>query len=99
MPDKYREIPFTPMAQKYSSFIDFNAAKNCSHSTLFRTIKEILPNHHIHELRSTFISRVKECNVNLELVMLWDGHTQDSQVGTSKVDRNYTKYSEEYISL
>lgn len=99
MPDKYREIPFTPMAQKYSSFIDFNAAKNCSHSTLFRTIKEILPNHHIHELRSTFISRVKEYNVNLELVMLWDGHTQDSQVGTSKVDRNYTKYSEEYISL
>ena len=29
--------------------------------------------------------------------MLWDGHTQDKDVRTSKVDRGYTDYSEEYL--
>lgn len=35
--------------------------------------------------------------VNPELVMLWDGHSQDSDVKSSRVDRVYTDYSEEYI--
>ena len=96
-PEKIREIPFTPVMRRFKQYIDFHAAQTCSDSTLFRTIKDILPNHHVHELRSTFISRVKECNVNLEIVMVWDGHTQDRDVASSKVDRIYTKYSEEYI--
>ena len=29
--------------------------------------------------------------------MLWDGHKDDKDVRTSKVDRVYTDYSEEYI--
>lgn len=29
--------------------------------------------------------------------MLWDGHKEDKEVKTSKVDRGYTDYSEEYI--
>lgn len=45
----------------------------------------------------TFITRCKECGVNHELVMLWDGHKDDKEVKTSKVDRGYTDYSEEYV--
>ena len=29
--------------------------------------------------------------------MLWDGHKDDKEVKTSKVDRGYTDYSEEYV--
>lgn len=49
-----------------------------------------------HEWIYTFITRCKECGVNPELVMLWDGHEEDKDVKSSKVDRGYTDYSEEY---
>ena len=34
--------------------------------------------------------------MNLEIVMLWDGHEQDKEVRSSKVDREYTTYRKEY---
>lgn len=61
-----------------------------------QAIRRLFPNHHTHELRYTFITRVKESGVNQELVMLWDGHEFDKKVKTSKVDRGYTNYSLEY---
>lgn len=42
-----------------------------------------------------FCTQYKECGCNLELVMLWDGHEFDKDVRTSKVDRGYTRYSDE----
>ncbi len=51
----------------------------------------------IHELRYSFITRAKECGCNPELVMKWVGHEFDSDVKTSRVDRGYTTYSQEYI--
>ena len=59
--------------------------------------KKVFPERHIHEFRYTFITRAKECGVNPEVVMLWAGHESDSDVKTSKVDRGYTTYSEEYL--
>ena len=35
--------------------------------------------------------------VNSNLVMFWDGHSQDSDVKTSSVDRGYADYSQYYI--
>ena len=35
--------------------------------------------------------------VNPEVVMLWAGHESDSDVKTSRVDRGYNTYSEEYL--
>ena len=57
----------------------------------------MFPERHVHEFRYTFITRAKECGVNPEVVMLWAGHESDSDVKTSKVDRGYTTYSEEYL--
>lgn len=45
----------------------------------------------------SFITRAKECGCNPELVMKWVGHEFDADVKTSRVDRGYTTYSQEYI--
>ena len=45
----------------------------------------------------TYITRCKECGVNPEVVMLWDGHEQEAGVVTSRVDRGYTDYSDAYL--
>ena len=92
-----RCIPFTPMFRKVKSLVDFEKAKNVNVYTLRSAFKRLFPEHHPHELRYTFITRCKECGVNHELVMLWDGHSSDKDVKTSVVDRGYTDYSQEYI--
>ena len=43
-----------------------------------------------------FCTQYKECGINHELVMLWDGHSFDKDVKTSVVDKGYTDYSEKY---
>lgn len=42
------------------------------------------------------MTRCKESGVNLELVMMWDGHSQEKGIGSSVVDRGYTDYSKEF---
>ena len=91
-----RRIPFTPMMRKVLPFIDFERAKSTNFNTINTTIKRLFPNHHTHELRYTFITRAKECHVDPEPVMLWDGHSFDKDVKTSVVDRGYTDFSEKY---
>ena len=92
-----RRIPFTPVFKRVLPYVDFEKAKNTVTSSIGTMLKRLFPNHHPHELRYTFITRCKECGVNPEVVMLWDGHTQDKDIRTSKVDRGYTDYSEEYL--
>lgn len=90
-----RKIPISPMFRQVWEMIDFEKAKTVAYKTLSDTIKRVFPNRHIHELRYNFISRCKECGCNLELVMLWDGHEFDKDVKSSRVDRGYTRYSDE----
>ena len=92
-----RRIPFTPVFKRVLPYVDFEKAKNTVTSSIGTMLRRLFPNHHPHELRYTFITRCKECGVNPEVVMLWDGHTQDKDVKTSKVDRGYTDYSDEYL--
>ena len=92
-----RYIPFTPIFKKVQDFVDFDKARTVNIYKLRSAFKRLFPQHHPHELRYTFITRCKECGVNPELVMLWDGHSGDKDVKTSAVDRGYTDYSKEYI--
>lgn len=94
--EEVRKIPFTPIAKRFVQYIDFEKAKNTNLGAIKSTMRRLFPEHHPHELRYTFITRCKECGVNPELVMLWDGHEMDDDVKTSKVDRGYTDYSDEY---
>lgn len=93
----HRQIPITPVARRILPYIDFEKAKTTNPDSIRTLFARQFPNHHPHELRYTFITRCKESNVNQELVMLWDGHKDDKEVKTSKVDRGYTDYSREYI--
>ena len=76
---------------------DFEIVKQTGNYTARDALKRIYPDRHVHEFRYTFITRAKECGCNQEVVMLWTGHESDSDVKTSKVDRGYTTYSEEYL--
>lgn len=96
LPDVHRQIPFSPMLKKVLQFIDFEKAKSVHYRYLDNVFKMIFPKRRLHELRYTFISRCKECRCSLELVMLWSGHTDDKEIETSKVNRGYTTYSEDF---
>lgn len=92
-----RKIPVSPMMKKVMYLIDFKTAITCSRYTVRDALKRIFPGRHVHELRYTYISRAKECSVATELIMLWDGHTYDADCKSSKVDRGYTTYSDEFM--
>lgn len=92
-----RTVPFTPVFKRIVKYIDFEKARTTNLNTIDSTFHRILPERHPHELRYTFITHCKECGVNLEVVMLWDGHEEDKDVKSSKVDRGYTTYSVEYL--
>ena len=87
-----RKIPFTTMARKVLPYIDFERAKHTNLNTISTRMKRLLPNHHPHELRHTFISRCKEAGVASEVVSIWAGHSLSGTI-TSTV---YTHYSEEF---
>ena len=87
-----RKIPFTPQVKKILPYIDFEKAKNTNLNTISTRMKRLLPNHHPHELRHTFISRCKEAGVASEVVSIWAGHSLSGTI-TSTV---YTHYSEEF---
>ena len=88
----FRKIPFTPQARKILPYIDFERAKNTNLNTISTRMKRLLPNHHPHELRHTFISRCKEAGVASDVVSIWAGHSLSGTI-TSTV---YTHYSEEF---
>ena len=92
-----RTIPFTPVFRRVLESVDFEKAKRTNVHTIQTTFKKIFSNHHVHELRYTFITRAKEAGCNQEVVMLWAGHSFDKDVKTSVVDRGYTDYSKEYM--
>ena len=85
------------MLKKVLPLVDLEQAKITSRYTIRDALKRIFPKRHIHELRYSFITRAKECGCNPELVMKWVGHEFDSDVKTSRVDRGYTDYSQEYM--
>ena len=96
--EEVRKIPFSPMLKRVIGMIDFEKAKNASNSVVRDALKKVFADHHVHEFRYTFITRAKECGINHEVIMLWTGHKSDSDVRTSKVDRGYTTYSDEYMN-
>ena len=93
---KSRQSSIICVVKEPKDILAIEKAKNTNLGAIKSTMRRLFPEHHPHELRYTFITRCKECGVNPELVMLWDGHEMDDDVKTSKVDRGYTDYSNEY---
>ena len=84
------------MLKQVLPYINFEKAKQANLNTVSTRLKRLFPNHHPHELRYTFITRCKEAGVNPEVVMMWSGHPEDKDVLTSRVNRGYTDFSEEF---
>lgn len=95
--DVIRKIPVSPMMARILPLIDIEQSVSATKYAIRDALKRIFPERHIHELRYTFITRAKECGCSPEIVMKWVGHEFDADVKTSRVDRGYTDYSQEFM--
>lgn len=80
--EKERQIPVSPMLQKVIDRIPVEKIRAYSADTLTRKVKNFLPDHCVHDLRHTFITRCMECNIQKELISLWVGHIDSSTMTT-----------------
>lgn len=107
--EKSRQIPISPMLKQYINKIDITAIKNISPHLLTKHLHLLLPNHHCHELRHTFVTRAQECGIKREYVSLWVGHKADNSI-TSNIythleqnkelqEQEIKKYQYTYIPL
>lgn len=92
--EKRRLIPVTPMLAPYIPGFDFAQLNALRPDALTQAFKRLMPAHHLHELRHTFITRSQECGVPREVVSVWAGHSSDG-TQTSNV---YTHFSREYMT-
>ena len=90
MKEKSRSIPISPMLNRVLPFIDIDKIKTISLGVLTNYFKKLCPNHHLHDLRHTFITRAQECGIRREIVSLWAGHKADSSITTNV----YTHFQE-----
>ena len=91
--EKRRLIPITPMLAAWMHVFDLEKMRALRPDALTQAMKRLMPEHHLHELRHTFITRCQECGVSREVVSVWAGHAADG-TQTSKV---YTHFSSEFM--
>lgn len=92
--EKRRLIPITPMLAGWLPNFDMKSLNAVRPDALTQAIKRLMPSHHLHELRHTFITRCQECGVPREVVSVWAGHAADNTM-TSNV---YTHFSKEFMT-
>lgn len=91
-----RKVPITPMLARYldsATKAQIKEAINYNVEMLTRYFKTFCPEHHLHELRHTFITRCQECGVPREVVSVWAGHAADKTM-TSTV---YTHFADDFM--
>ena len=91
--EKKRLIPITPMLARWLPEMELDKLRTVRPDALTQAMKRLMPNHHLHELRHTFITRAQECGVAREVVSVWAGHAAD-ETQTSKV---YTHFSRAFM--
>jgi integrase len=95
--EKTRRIPISPMLRAVLPLIDVAAIKELSVGVLTKQFKKDFPEHHLHELRHTFITRCQECGIQRELVSLWAGHAADSSI-TSTVYTHLSQFEDRQLA-
>lgn len=91
--EKRRAIPVTPMLARWLPTFDLLQSTAVRPDALTQAFKRLMPAHHLHELRHTFITRAQECGVPREVVSVWAGHAADG----SQTSNVYTHFSKEYM--
>lgn len=86
---EYKRIAISPMLAPYLEGVTeiyFPCARYMRDK-----IKEVLPNHKLYDLRTTFYSRMKECNIDPAARDEFFGHS------SGKLGNAYTDLSDEYL--
>ncbi|MDE7296793.1 MAG: site-specific integrase [Clostridia bacterium] len=91
--ERRRLIPITPMLARWLPAMNLDTLRTVNPDVLTQAMKRLMPNHHLHELRHTFITRAQECSVPREVVSVWAGHAADG-TQTSNV---YTHFGTEFM--
>lgn len=86
---EYKKIPITPMLRPYLDGVA--ELKFYVPYCMREKFKEILPNHKLYDLRTTFYTRCVECGVSDIALKLFAGHT------LGKLADAYTDISDEYL--
>lgn len=85
----YKKIPITPMLRPYLNGV---TELNFPRVEYMRDkLKEILPNHKLYDLRTTFYTRCKECGVADVAIKTFVGHSLGGMADT------YTDLSDDYL--
>ncbi len=96
--EKVRRLPISPMLARVLPLIDLDRVRLLKPNKMTHKFKEYFPEHHLHDLRHTFITRAQECKIQRELVSFWVGHSADSSV-TSNVYTHFESCPELQIEL
>lgn len=91
--ERRRLIPITPMLAEWLPKMDIDEIRTVRPDALTQAMKRLMPAHHLHELRHTFITRAQECGVPREVVSVWAGHAADN----SQTSNVYTHFSREFM--
>ncbi len=91
--ERRRSIPITPMLARWLPQMSVDELRTVRPDALTQAMKRLMPSHHLHELRHTFITRAQMCGVSREVVSVWAGHAADD-TQTTKV---YTKFPREFM--
>ena len=91
--ERTRFIPITPMLARWLPQMNVEELRTVRPDALMQAMKRLMPSHHLHELRHTFITRAQMCGVSRELVSVWAGHAAD-ETQTTKVN---TKFPREFM--
>lgn len=86
---EYKKIPITPMLAPYIT--EETVLKFYNTYSIRDKFNSILPNHILYDLRTTFYSRLKECNVADNAIKEFVGHSLGALGNT------YTDLSDEYL--
>lgn len=85
----YKKIPITPMLRPYLNGVTELHFPRVEY--MRDKLKEILPNHKLYDLRTTFYTRCKECGIADVAIKTFVGHSLGGMADT------YTDLSDEYL--
>ncbi len=94
--EKKRRIPISPMLKKIINKINLEKLRKINPIVLSHEFKNFMPEHHLHELRHTFITRCQECGIPREFVSVWAGHAADQTI-TTKVYTHLEQFEDKQI--
>ena len=91
----FKRIPITPMLAPYIGLIREKMPQwkaCCNELNVYKFFKNIMPNHRLYDLRTTFSTRCQECGVAEQVVQLFMGHSAKTLLG-----KVYTQFDDAFL--